>query len=60
MKEVEQKQKLAEGALNISDELGITDEEVSKLMRQLKIKNAMTIMLGVVIIITLIARIIYG
>ena len=60
VKEVGTKQKLADEAINVSDELHITDEEVSKARRELKMKSITAIAFGVVVVITLVARLIYG
>ena len=60
VKEVETKQILADEAINVSDELHITDEEVSKARRELKMKYITAIAFGVVVVITIVARLIYG
>lgn len=57
---VEAKQNMADAVNNVSETLEVTDEDISKALRKAKIKTLAIVIFGVVIVLVLVSRMIYG
>ncbi len=57
---LEAKQNIVDTANNVSETLEVTDEDISKALRKAKIKTLAIVIFGVVIVLVLVSRMIYG
>ena len=57
---VEAKQNMADAVNSVSETLEVTDEDISKALRKAKIKTLAIVIFGVVIVLVLVSRMIYG